>query len=146
VSRAQLTRCIDRRRTQTRSPEHNNPPPYSYLLLQLQLFAIRVGEIAHHDNNEVDQRPNPTPPARQQLSDPRSDLPDVKAVNPETTDKKAEQQRHQSAFIAHHRINRLLLNLLRSTRKRAPAFNTHNGIIVQLGTAMTTVFHGLKSI
>jgi hypothetical protein len=52
-----------------------------------------VLEVAGHDHDEVDHRPDPETAQREELQNPGSDLPGVEPVNPECSQEEAKQNR-----------------------------------------------------
>ena len=78
--------------------------------------------------------PMPKHPAVSSQSTP--DLADVEAVDAETADKDAQQQRDQARFRAGVRVDAAL------GLHGAAALRADNGLIDQLRAALSTVFHG----
>lgn len=58
-----------------------------------------VLEVAAHDHDEVNQRPDPECPEGHELEQAGSDLPYVEAVNSQGSEKEAEQNRGNESLV-----------------------------------------------
>ena len=101
--------------------------------------AIRIGEFAHDDDDQIDQRPDTAASQRNELQNARSDLADIETVDTERSCEEAEQQRDDPLFgtLVTEGFTHGFLG------QSTAALDTYDGIFIDLSAAIGTE-HGLN--